>query len=31
MQNGMQKDFSWSRQITLYEKVFRDAISSARL
>jgi starch synthase len=29
MRNGMGKDFSWSRQIVLYEKVFRDAIAAA--
>jgi glycogen synthase len=29
MQNGMQMDFSWSRQIIMYERVFRDAIAAA--
>ena len=27
MQNAMLKDFSWSRQVVMYEKVFRDTIA----
>jgi starch synthase len=29
MQNAMLEDFSWSRQIVMYEKVFRDAMRRA--
>jgi starch synthase len=29
MQNGMHRDFSWSRQVIQYEKVFRDVIAAA--
>lgn len=29
MQNAMLEDFSWSRQILMYEKVFRDVASAA--
>jgi starch synthase len=29
MQNAMLEDFSWSRQVVMYEKVFRDAMRGA--
>ncbi len=27
MQNAMSEDFSWSRQIVMYEQVFRETIA----